>query len=50
MIAADSKEPARLITLLLEHGAKRELKDSKGRTALQRASESKNTAAIALLK
>jgi ankyrin repeat protein/serine/threonine protein kinase len=54
MIAAETssniKDPARLITLLLEHGAKPGLKDSKGRTAFQRASESKNAAAIALLK
>jgi serine/threonine protein kinase/ankyrin repeat protein len=54
MIAADTspyiKDPAHLITLLLEHGAKRGLKDSKGRTALERASESKNAAALALLK
>jgi len=51
MIAAEtSKETGRFTKLLLEHGAKRGLKDSKGRTALDRAKESKNAAAVELLK
>jgi hypothetical protein len=54
MIAADAspniKDPAHFIKLLLDHGAKRALKDAKGRTALERATESKNEAAVALLK
>jgi ankyrin repeat protein/tRNA A-37 threonylcarbamoyl transferase component Bud32 len=54
MVAADAstyiKDPAHLIKLLLDHGAKPGLKDSKGRTAFQRATESKNTAAMELLK
>jgi len=54
MFAADTsdyiKDPTHLIKLLLDHGAKRELKDSRGRTALDRAKESKNASAIALLK
>jgi serine/threonine protein kinase/ankyrin repeat protein len=54
MVAAETsayiKDPAFYIKFLLEHGAKRGLKDSRGRTAFQRASESKNAEAIALLK
>ncbi len=50
MIAAEIKEAAHFIKLLLDHGAKRGLKDSQGRTAFQRASDSKNEAALALLK
>ncbi len=54
MVAADAstyiKDPAHLIKLLLDHGAKPGLKDSKGRTAFQRATESKNTAAMELLR
>ena len=54
MIAAETSpgihDPEHLIKLLLDHGAKRGLKDSQGRTAFQRAAESKNTAAIGLLK
>jgi serine/threonine protein kinase/ankyrin repeat protein len=54
MFAAETsdyiKDPSHLIKLLLDHGAKRELKDSRGRTALDRAKESKNAPAIALLK
>jgi serine/threonine protein kinase/ankyrin repeat protein len=54
MIAAEKSpnilDPAKYIKLLLEHGAKRGLKDSKGRTALQRAIDTDNAAAVALLK
>jgi serine/threonine protein kinase/ankyrin repeat protein len=54
MIAADAssyiKDPTHLIKMLLDHGAKKGLKDSKGRTAFQRATESKNTAAVELLR
>lgn len=54
MIAAETsayiKDPAHFIKLLLDHGANRGLKDSQGRTAFQRASESKNSAALELLK
>jgi ankyrin repeat protein len=54
MIAAETspniKDPAHFIKLLLDHGAKRDLKDSQGRTALDRAKESNNAPAIALLK
>ena len=54
MIAADASpnitDPAHFIKMLLEHGAKKELKDSRGRTALQRATESKNSVAVELLK
>ncbi len=54
MIAAEAsphiKVPAQYIKMLLEHGAKRDLKDSQGRTAYQRAVESKNKAAMELLK
>jgi serine/threonine protein kinase len=54
MIAAETsayiKDPADFIKLLLEHGAKRGIKDSRGRTALQRAMETKNVAAVELLK
>jgi serine/threonine protein kinase len=50
MVAAKIQNPADLITLLLKHGAKRGLKDSRGRIAFQLAIESKNTAAIALLR
>jgi serine/threonine protein kinase len=46
----DIPNPADLIRLLLKHGAKRGLKDSRGRIAFQRAIESKNTAAVALLR
>ena len=54
MIAAETsayiKDPAHFIKLLLEHGANRGLKDNRGRTAFQRASESKNAVAVELLK
>jgi ankyrin repeat protein/predicted Ser/Thr protein kinase len=54
MIAADTSpyitDPAHFIKMLLEHGAKKGLKDNRGRTALQRATESKNSAAVELLK
>jgi ankyrin repeat protein/predicted Ser/Thr protein kinase len=54
MVAAETsvyiKDPAHLIKMLLEHGAQRGLKDNQGRTAFQRASESKNAAAVELLK
>lgn len=54
MIAAQTspyiKDPVPFIKLLLEHGAKRGLTDSQGRVALQRAVESKNAAAVELLK
>jgi len=46
----DIPNPADLIRLLLKHGAKRGLKDSRGRIAFQRAIESKNTPAVALLR
>jgi serine/threonine protein kinase len=46
----DIPNPADLIRLLLKHGAKRGLKDSRGRIAFQRAIESKNAAAVALLR
>jgi hypothetical protein len=36
--------------MLLEHGAKKGLKDNRGRTAFERATESKNSAAVELLK
>ena len=44
------KNPADYVTLLLAHGAKPELTDGRGRTALARATESKNTAVLDLLK
>jgi ankyrin repeat protein len=54
MIAAAAprhpKDSARILKLLLDHGAKRGLKDQKGHTALDRAKESKNAAAVELLK
>ena len=54
MIAAEKspriKDPGHFVKLLLDHGAKAELKDSQGRTALDLASESKNGAALKLLK
>jgi serine/threonine protein kinase len=54
MVAAksspDIQNPADFITLLLKHGAKRGLKDSRGRIAFQLAIESKNAAAVALLR
>jgi ankyrin repeat protein len=54
MVAAEKspriKDPGHLVKLLLDHGAKPELKDSQGRTAFDLASESKNAAALALLK
>jgi ankyrin repeat protein len=54
MVAAETspyiKDPADFIKLLLKNGAKRGMKDGRGRTALQRAVETKNEAAIALLK
>jgi serine/threonine protein kinase len=46
----DIANPADFIRLLLKHGAKRGLKDSRGRIAFQRAIESKNAAAVALLR
>jgi len=46
----DIQNPADFITLLLKHGAKRGLKDSRGRIAFQLAIESKNAAAVALLR
>lgn len=54
MIAAETsvyiKDPAEFLKLLLEHGAKRGMIDNRGRNALQRAVESKNAAAVDLLK
>jgi serine/threonine protein kinase len=50
MVAAKIQNPADFITLLLKHGAKRGLKDSRGRIAFQLAVESKNEAAVALLR
>ena len=54
MVAADAspniKDPAALIRLLLAHGAKRGLKDSRGRIAFQRAVGSNNAAAVQLLR
>jgi len=54
MIAAEGtphiKQPAEMVSLLLNRGAKTNLKDGSGRTALARATETKNTAAIELLK
>jgi serine/threonine-protein kinase len=54
MIAADAssyiQNPTHLIKMLLDHGAKKALKDAKGRTAFQRASESKNAVAVELLR
>jgi serine/threonine-protein kinase len=54
MIAAEAsptiKDPSKFIKMLLDHGAKRELKDSQGHTALDRAKASKNAAAVELLK
>jgi ankyrin repeat protein len=54
MIAAETspfiKDPADFVKLLLAHGAKKNAIDSRGRTALQRAIDSKNTAVIDLLK
>ena len=54
MIAAEGsvyiKSSADFITLLLAHGAKTNLTDSQGRTALARATEAKNAPAIELLK
>jgi len=52
MIAAQKipKDATRLIKILLDHSANRALKDSQGHTALDRAKESKNAAAVELLK
>ena len=54
MIAAETspniKNPGDFVRLLLKHGAKRGMKDSRGRIAFQRAVESKNAEAIALLR
>lgn len=54
MIAAETSaamaDPAGFIRLLLEHGAKRGAKDSRGRIAFQIAVESRNTAAVQLLR
>ncbi len=54
MAAADNfahiTSTADVISLLLRHGAKLDIKDNRGRTALDRATENKNTAAIELLK
>jgi ankyrin repeat protein len=46
----DIKNPADFIRLLLKHGAKRGLKDSRGRIAFQLAVESKNADAAGLLR
>ncbi len=48
--STEIKNPADFIKLLLKHGAKRGLKDSRGRIAFQRAVESNNAVAVALLK
>jgi ankyrin repeat protein len=54
MVAAETsatiKNPADFIKLLLDHGAKKTATDARGRTALQHAIDSKNQAAIDLLK
>ena len=54
MIAAETspyiKNPADYLKLLLDHGAKKTMVDSQNHTALERATESKNTAAMELLK
>ena len=54
MIAAETspyiKDPAEFLKLLLDHGAKRGLTDNRGRIAFQRAVESKNAAAVEILK
>jgi uncharacterized protein len=54
MIAANAStaiaNPGELVRLLLQHGAKRGAKDSRGRIAFQIAVESKNEAAVQLLK
>jgi ankyrin repeat protein len=53
MLAAEGspyiKSPAEFITLLLAHKAQLTLADNRGRSALARATESKNTAAIEIL-
>jgi ankyrin repeat protein len=49
MVAAE-KQPAEFIKLLVTHGAKRGVKDSRGRIAFQIAVESKNAAAVQLLR
>jgi ankyrin repeat protein len=49
MVAAE-KAPAEIVKMLLSHGAKRGMKDSKGRIAFQIAVESKNAAAVQLLR
>jgi ankyrin repeat protein len=54
MIAAESsqyiKNPGAYIKMLLHHGAKRGLKDSRGRIAFQHAVETKNQEAITALR
>jgi ankyrin repeat protein len=54
MIAAETspyiKNPSVYIKMLLHHGAKRGLKDSRGRIAFQHAVETKNEEAIAALR
>jgi tRNA A-37 threonylcarbamoyl transferase component Bud32 len=54
MVAADAAtgiaNPADFLRLLLEHGAKRGAKDSRGRIAFQIAVETKNSAAVQLLR
>ena len=54
MIAAETSphihNPGDFVRLLLKHGAKRGLKDSRGKIAFQKAVDSKNTEAIALLR
>lgn len=54
MVAAEgnvyTKPAGDFITLLLRHGAKTSLADNRNRTALARATESRNIAAIELLK
>ena len=54
MIAAETSpqihNPGDFVRLLLKHGAKRGLKDSRGKIAFQKAVDSKNAEAIALLR
>ncbi len=44
------KAPQEFLSLLLSHKARTDLMDSRGRTALALATESKNSAAIEILK
>jgi ankyrin repeat protein/predicted Ser/Thr protein kinase len=48
--SAEIQNPADFLKLLLKHGAKRGLKDSRGRIAFQRAVESNNPRAVAVLR